>query len=314
MFGDAAPLVLVLILDGNPSTNESSHLALTSFWNKLLLAVSKVLANSAGRPRKRTFPFGAMVLDVVGLTKRYSSIPAVNQVSFTVEPGKVLGYLGPNGSGKSTTVKMLTGLLLPSQGHILYRGDDIQKQLIEYKSILGYVPEDAQLYNYLTGRQYLQLVGRLRALPPKVLERRIDDFLQLFSLYKNRHSALSSYSKGMRQKILISAALLHNPEILILDEPESGLDVTSALVFRHLIRALATKGKTILYSSHVLEVVEKVCSQIVILHKGRMMANDSVENLRQLMQLPSLSEIFTQLVISEDTEKLAKEIVEAMEQ
>ena len=125
---------------------------------------------------------------------------------------------------------------------------------------------------------------------------------------------LSSYSKGMRQKILISAALLHNPEVLILDEPESGLDVTSAFVFRSLVKALAAKGKTILYSSHVLEVVEKVCSQIVILHKGRMMANDSVENLRELMQLPSLGDIFAQLVISEDTEKLAREIVEAMEQ
>ena len=254
------------------------------------------------------------MLAVVNLTKRYSSIPAVDDVSFTVERGKVLGYLGPNGSGKSTTVKMLTGLLLPSQGHILFGGRNIQDQLIEYKSTLGYVPEDAQLYNYLTGREYLQLVGRLRGLPPKALDRKIEDFLQLFSLYKSRHSALSSYSKGMRQKILISAALLHNPEVLILDEPESGLDVTSALVFRHLIKELATKGKIILYSSHVLEVVEKVCSQIVILHKGRVMANDSVENLRLLMQLPSLGDIFAQLVIAEDTEKLAREIVQVMEQ
>jgi len=253
------------------------------------------------------------MLAVVKLTKRYFSTPAVNDVSFTVEPGKVLGYLGPNGSGKSTTVKMLTGLLLPSQGHILSGGRDIQQQLIEYKSTLGYVPEDAQLYNYLTGREYLQLVGRLRGLPPKVLDRKIDDFLELFSLYKSRHAALSSYSKGMRQKILISAALLHNPEVLVLDEPESGLDVTSALVFRNLIKELAIKGKIILYSSHVLEVVEKVCSQIVILHKGRMMANDSVENLRLLMQLPSLGEIFAQLVIPEDTEKLAREIVQVME-
>jgi len=253
------------------------------------------------------------MLAVVKLTKRYSSIPAVNDVSFTVEPGKVLGYLGPNGSGKSTTVKMLTGLLLPSQGSIRFGGRDIQHQLIEYKSLLGYVPEDAQLYNYLTGREYLQLVGRLRGLPPKVIDRRIDDFLQLFSLYKSRHAALSSYSKGMRQKILISAALLHNPQILIFDEPESGLDVTSALVFRNLIKELSIKGKIILYSSHVLEVVEKVCSQIVILHKGSVMANDSVENLRLLMQLPSLGEIFAQLVIPEDTEKLARDIVEAME-
>ena len=252
------------------------------------------------------------MLEIKGLTKRYSSIPVVNGVSFVLRPNEVSGYLGPNGSGKTTTVKLLTGLLQPTQGHIFFDGLDIKKNLIEYKRRLGYVPEEPDLYPYLTGWEYLQLIGRLRSLPEKILARKIDHFLQLFSLHRHRHSPLSSYSKGMRQKILISAALLHNPDILVFDEPESGLDVASALVFRNLVKSLAQEGKTILYSSHILEVVEKVCSRVIILHKGNIVANDSVERLRDLMKLPSLEDIFSQLVLREDPEKIAREIVEVM--
>lgn len=252
------------------------------------------------------------MLEIKGLTKRYSSIPVVNGVSFVLRPNEVSGYLGPNGSGKTTTVKLLTGLLQPTKGHIFFDGLDIKKNLIEYKRRLGYVPEEPDLYPYLTGWEYLQLIGRLRSLPEKILARKIDHFLQLFSLHRHRHSPLSSYSKGMRQKILISAALLHNPDILVFDEPESGLDVASALVFRNLVKSLAQEGKTILYSSHILEVVEKVCSRVIILHKGNIVANDSVERLRDLMKLPSLEDIFSQLVLREDPEQIAREIVEVM--
>ena len=164
------------------------------------------------------------------------------------------------------------------------------------------MPEEPYLYPYLTGREYLQLVGRLRCMSQPALDKKIDDFLELFSLQGERHAALSSYSKGMRQKVLIAAGLLHNPEVLIFDEPLSGLDVTSALIFRHLVKSLAGEGKIILYSSHVLKVVEKVCSSVVILHKGRVVAHDSVERLRDLMRLPSLEEIFSQLVLEQDTE------------
>jgi len=249
------------------------------------------------------------MLAVAELTKRYSSIPAVSEVSFTVEPGKVLGYLGPNGSGKSTTVKMLTGLLQPSQGHILFRGRDIQQQLIEYKSTLGYVPEDAQLYNYLTGREYLQLVGRLRGLPPKTLDRKVDDFLQLFSLYKSRHSALSSYSKGMRQKILISAALLHNPEVLILDEPESGLDVGSILVLRHNVSVITERGRAILYSSHIVENVERLCTRVVVLGAGRIVIDGNVDSIRTIAPSGSLEEAFATLA-AQHPQSVASEIAD----
>lgn len=253
------------------------------------------------------------MLEVRNLTKLYTRRPAVENVSFIIRPGEILGYLGPNGSGKSTTVKMLTGLLEPSRGTILYQDRNIRQDMIGYKTVLGYVPEEPNLYHYLTGREYLQLVGRLRCLSPQTLEFRIDQFLNLLALHEHRYSPISSYSKGMKQKILISAALLHNPDVLVFDEPLSGLDVTTALVFKNLIKALARQGKTILYSSHVLEVVEKVCTSVIILRKGQVVANNSVENLRDLMELPSLEDIFSQLVLQEDTGKIAEDIVEVMQ-
>ncbi len=252
------------------------------------------------------------MLEIRRLTKCYAGIPAVNQVSFTVRPYEVCGYLGPNGSGKTTTVNMLTGLLEPTAGEILFHGQNIRNDLIGYKKQLGYVPEEAHLYPFLTGLEYLELVGRLRSIPRKTLDRKCDAFLQLFSLHEDRHSPISSYSKGMKQKLMISAALLHDPELVIFDEPLSGLDVTSALIFRSVVRRLAEQGKTILYSSHVLEVVEKVCTSVVILRKGEAVANDSVERLRDLMSLPSLEDIFSQLVLHVDTEQVAGDIVDAM--
>ncbi len=253
------------------------------------------------------------MLEVRHLTKLYTRRAAVDDVTFTILPGEILGYLGPNGSGKSTTVKMLTGLLEPSRGVILYQGRNIRQDLIGYKKRLGYVPEEPNLYPYLTGREYLQLAGRLRCLPAAPLEARIDQLLNLLSLHEHRYSPISSYSKGMKQKILISAALLHNPDVLVFDEPLSGLDVTTSLVFKNLLKALAREGKAILYSSHVLEVVEKVCTSVMILRKGCVVANDSVARLRDLMELPSLEDIFSQLVLQEDTEKIAADIVDVMQ-
>lgn len=252
------------------------------------------------------------MLEAQGLTKYYTSIAALEDVSFTAEPGQVLGYLGHNGSGKSTTVNIITGLLEPSRGRVLFEGRPIQEQLIDFKRRLGYVPEEPYVYPFLTGYEYLELVGRLRQMPEKTLEDKIEALLALFNLHGARHSPIASYSKGMKQKVLISAALLHNPDILIFDEPLSGLDVTSALVFRHLLTALAREGKTILYSSHVLEVVEKVCSRVIILYQGRMVANDRVDRLRDLMSLPSLESVFAQLAVQEDTERTARDIIDAM--
>jgi len=252
------------------------------------------------------------VLEVAGLTKRYSGIPAVENVSFRIPRGQILGYLGPNGSGKSTTVKMLTGLIAPSAGEILFDGKRIQAGDFRFLQNVGYVPEEPYLYPHLTGPEYLRLVGRLHSIPRASLEKKIDAFTDLFSLKDARYEMLLNYSKGMRQKILLSSALLHNPQILILDEPFSGLDVGAALVLRNLLRALAREGKAILYSSHVLEVVEKVCSEVVILHKGRVVAYDTVEHLRALQASPSLEAVFSQLAVPEDTSAIAEQVIAAM--
>lgn len=248
------------------------------------------------------------MLEAEGLTKAYQRRAVVEEVSFRVQPGEVLGYLGPNGSGKSTTVKMIAGLLEPSAGRVLYRGRNIRGDLKAFQRVLGYVPEEPFLYPYLTGREYLQLIGRLRCLQEQPLAEKIDAMLNLFALYEHRFSPISSYSKGMKQKVLITAALLHDPDVVIFDEPLSGLDVTTAMVFKNLVRSLSCRGKVILYSSHVLEVVEKICTRVLILHEGRVIAHDSVEHLRQLLESPTLEDIFAQLVVQEDTEKIAEEM------
>ena len=250
------------------------------------------------------------MLELRRVCKSFSGIRAVDNVSFTARPGEVTGYLGPNGSGKSTTIKMITGLIEMTSGEILFDGQRIQHDLIAYKRRMGYVPEEPYLYPHLTGLEYLVMIGQLRNLPAKRTADRIDGLLRLFSLHGDRHVPLSSYSKGMRQKILLSAALLHNPDLILLDEPFSGLDVASALVMRTLIQELAACGKVVLFSSHELETVERVCSHVVILHRAKVVADDSIEHLRELMSLPTLEEIFSQLAVEQDTAALSRAIAD----
>jgi ABC-2 type transport system ATP-binding protein len=254
----------------------------------------------------------AQGLEAHGLTKYYSAIPAVRGVSFELRPGGVLGLLGPNGSGKSTTVSILAGLLEPSGGVVRFNGEDVRDDLLAYKAQIGYVPEEAVLYTYLSGPEYLALVGSLRGLAPRTIQARTDAFLSLFGLEDDRHAPLSAYSKGMRQKILISAALIHNPAIVILDEPNSGLDVTTTFVLRSLVQSLASEGRMIVYSSHVLESVERVATDVIILNDGRVVAHDSVSRLRELMELASLEQVFRQLVIETDIDRVARDLIGVM--
>ena len=251
-------------------------------------------------------------LEVQNATKRYSTIPAVQNVSFALHPGEVLGYLGPNGSGKSTTVKMITGLIEPSDGKIFFRGQNIHDDLTHFRANLGYVPEEAQVYTHLSGLEYLQLVGRLRGMPEKLIDTKARALLQLFSLEASQYSAISEYSKGMKQRVLLSAALIHNPQLLIFDEPLSGLDAVTARLFKDLLILLAREGKAILYISHVLEVVERVCDRVIILAKGKVVADASPSELTTLMQLPNLESVFAQLVRQTDTAQLAQDLVEVM--
>jgi ABC-2 type transport system ATP-binding protein len=247
------------------------------------------------------------------VSKLFSGIPAVDDVSFSARAGEVTGYLGPNGSGKSTTMKLITGIMQATDGEILFDGAPIHRDLIAFKQRMGYVPEEPHLYAHLTGAEYLTMVSQLRNLPSKRAQERIEGLLFLFSLHSDRHSQIANYSKGMRQKILLSAALLHNPELILLDEPFSGLDVGSALVLRSLIQELARRGKVVLFSSHDLETVERVCSHVVILHRGKVVADDSIERLRALMELSSLEDIFSQLAVEQDTGAISREIADLIQ-
>ena len=250
------------------------------------------------------------MLEVLDATKTYHGIPAVRSVSLTAEPGDIVGLLGPNGSGKSTTVKMIVGLLSPSRGRILWRGTSIGDQLLDYQAIVGYVPEEAKLYTYLTAVEYLELVGGLRHIPTATLKHRINRYLELFGLSSDIYTPLAAFSKGMRQKILISAALIHDPDILVLDEPNSGLDVASTLILRSVVRTLAARGKIIIYSSHVLDIVEKVCERVLILHRSHVVAHDSVSRLRELAQAASLEEVFASLAIDQNVDEVGQELAE----
>ena len=253
------------------------------------------------------------MLEARSVTRYYGGIPAVLDVNFTVKPGEVLGYLGPNGSGKSTTVKMLTGMLAPTRGHIFFDGEDIQDNLLAYKALVGYVPEEAHVYTYLSAEEYLRLAGRLRGLEAGSLERRIDRFLTLLRLDAERHSALSTFSKGMRQKVLLAAALLHDPQIVVLDEPASGLDVGAMLALRALINGLSRGGRIVFYSSHEMDTVEKIATRVIILRSGRVVADDSVERLRDLTQQVSLENVFAKLAVEDDVDGLAENLLDAMQ-
>jgi ABC-2 type transport system ATP-binding protein len=252
------------------------------------------------------------MLEVQGLSKRYSGIPAIENISFTVQPGEVVGYLGPNGSGKSTTVKIITGLLKPNDGRVLFEGKNIRDDLPGFRAATGYVPEEAHVYTHLSGLEYLQLIGRLRGMAEPLIEMKANRMLEVFALRSWRHSAISSYSKGMKQRVLISAALMHDPKLLIFDEPLSGLDVVTARLFKDLLVELSKQGKAVLYISHVLEVVEQVCHRVIVIGDGRILADAPPAELKRMMELSNLESVFAQLVQQQDTNAMAKELVQVM--
>ena len=252
------------------------------------------------------------LLEARHLVKRFHGIKVVDDVSFVVRPGEVVGYLGPNGSGKTTTGRMMTGLMEPSAGAVLFDGRNIADDPVAYRRRMGYVPEEPALYSFLSGREQLQLIGRLREIPENLLEQRIRALLELFGLADAAEQSISAYSKGMKQKVLIIGALLHDPDVLIFDEPDSGLDVSAALVLRHLVANLAARGKAILYTSHILEVVERLCTRVIVLHEGRVVADDSVHHLRTTLASSSLEQVFAHLVMRREPEQLAQDIADVV--
>jgi ABC-2 type transport system ATP-binding protein len=252
------------------------------------------------------------MLEATGLTKRYGGFLAVDRISFHLAPGEILGYLGPNGSGKSTTVNMVVGLLEPSSGSVRLNGVSLNGDPSGYKRRVGYVPEEPYLYTHLTAPEYLMLVGRLRGLPPDRLEAKVGRLLQLFALHESRYAPMSAFSKGMRQRVLLAAALLPHPELLVLDEPFSGLDVSAGLLFRSLLGMFASEGRMILFSSHRFDVVEKVCSRVIILSEGRIVAEREVAELKGSDDRESLEGVFLTATHQDDYAATAQEILSVM--
>src|SRR5215471_7496455 len=253
------------------------------------------------------------MLDVRCLSKRYRGLLAVDRVSFTVQRGEVVGYLGPNGSGKSTTVNMVVGLLEPSSGSIALDGRPQHDDPIAYKRRVGYVPEEPYLYTHLTAEEYLTLVGRLHGLSAQRLGGTVPELLRLFLLWDSRYSTMAAYSKGMRQRVLLAAALLHNPDLLVLDEPFSGLDVNASLLFRSLIGMFAADNRMILFSTHRFDMVEKVCSRAVILSSGRLAAEHHVSDART-GNPDSLERVFARVTLQPDFAPVAREILDVIQE
>jgi ABC-2 type transport system ATP-binding protein len=219
------------------------------------------------------------MLQAVELTKRYGGLTALNRASFDVKPGEIVGYLGPNGSGKSTTVNLVVGLIEPSSGRITLDEISLSEDPVAYKARIGYVPEEPFLYTHLTAAEYLTLVGRLRGMPANLLTARIVGLLDLLQLHDSRYKTMRAFSKGMRQRVLLAAALLHNPRLLVLDEPFSGLDVNAGLLFRTLLKLLVADGRMVLFSTHRFDMVEQLCSRVVMLNAGRVVAETDLATL-----------------------------------
>jgi ABC-2 type transport system ATP-binding protein len=246
------------------------------------------------------------------LTRRYGDTVALRELDLRVERGEILGFLGPNGAGKSTTVKILAGMLKPSSGRAVVCGFDVAQQPLEVKRRIGYVPESAALYESLTAREFLQLVAALHHLDPRPAARRVEDLLERFELSHAIDQRLSEHSKGMKQKVLIAAALLHNPEVLFLDEPLTGLDANAALVVKELVRSLAAQGRTIFFCSHVLEVVERMCTRIVIIDHGRSIADGTPPEIAARTGTASLEAAFVALTGRRDAAQVTQELLDAL--
>jgi ABC-2 type transport system ATP-binding protein len=251
------------------------------------------------------------VIQLQNLQKYYESTHVLKGIDLTVSAGQIVGYIGPNGAGKSTTLKILIGMLPDFTGEATVLGMDVRTQALDIKRRIGYVPENAALYDTLTPMEYLQFVGQLYELDNAHIERKALDLLRLLQLADHANARMTTFSKGMRQKVLLISGLLHNPDVIFLDEPLSGLDANAVVLVKEIIRQLANSGKTIFYSSHIMDVVEKISDRIIIIAQGRIIADGTFAELQQ--QRPeSLEQLFAQLTGSDGQTTVAEEFIQAL--
>jgi ABC-2 type transport system ATP-binding protein len=251
------------------------------------------------------------VIQLQNLRKAYGSTLVLQGIDLSVSAGQVVGYIGPNGAGKSTTIKILIGMLTDYAGEATVLGMDVRDQSIEIKRRIGYVPENAALYDTLTPMEYLQFIGQLYELDTADIDRKALDLLRLFQLSEYASARMTTFSKGMRQKVLLISGLLHNPDVIFLDEPLSGLDANAVVLVKEIIRQLANSGKTIFYSSHLMDVVEKISDRIIIINHGQIIADGTFAEL-QHQRPESLEQLFAELTGNEGQTGVAEEFIHTL--
>lgn len=253
------------------------------------------------------------IIRIINLNKYFGSKHVLKNISIDIDPGQVIGYIGPNGAGKSTTVKILVGLLSDYSGDVIVKGIDLKNNPLAVKSMIGFIPEMAELYDVLTPNEFLSLMGSLYNLPQDIVSERAERMLDAFGLAGNMDQRMDTFSKGMKQKVLIASGLLHNPEIIILDEPLSGLDANSVIIVKELIDKLAKSGKTIFYCSHMMDVVEKVSDRIILINEGNVIADGTFEELRTMQHKDSLEAIFAGLTATESMHEASAKLINAFD-
>lgn len=254
------------------------------------------------------------IISIKDLRVSYGDHEVLKGINLEVNGGQIIGYIGTNGAGKSTTVKTLLGIIPEYSGTVEIFGKDIRQSGIDYKKRIGYIPEVADIYDNLTAREYLTFIGEVYGLEYEKADEKAHKLMGLFQIQDAYNSRISSFSKGMKQKVLIIASLIHNPDVLFLDEPLSGLDANSVMIFKEILTELSNQGKTIFYSSHIMDVVEKISTRILLLNNGVVAADGSFEELKNKSQEGSLEEIFNQLTGFNSYKELAEGFVSVIEE
>jgi len=253
------------------------------------------------------------MLELINLKKKYGAVEVVKGISFTLRPGEIVGYLGPNGAGKTTTLNMLAGLLNQTDGQIRYNNVSIREEADKHRRRVGYLPERSDLFDFLSAYEFLDMLARLRGLPGKGIKNRIEGLLEQIGLGDSAHHPIADYSKGMRQKVLILSAMIHDPDILLLDEPMSGLDVFSIAVLRDLLKLQASRGRIVLYSTHQLDTVNELCHRVIVLHQGRIHLDIDTPRLQLALAGKGLDTLFQEEIYDQNSHNVAQNLLSGLE-
>ncbi len=240
------------------------------------------------------------IISVQNISKRFDNVQAVRNVSFSIAEGEICGYIGPNGAGKTTTVKMIAGIIPPDTGEITVKDIAVKHESDEIKTVYGYVPENGAVYESLTAMEYLVFAGRMHGMKDYLVNERARVLLEYFDIGEFANQIMSGFSKGMKQKVLLCSAMIHQPDIYFFDEPLNGLDAQATLLFKELLKQFAAKGKTILYCSHLLDTVERLCTKIIVIHNGSIVAEGTIGELKASTKQENLDEVFSALTSSEN--------------